>query len=72
MAEHEKSTDAELTEEDMDFEETAESHDEDVESALQRETQDGKGGAVVPKATFKSYSTDEVEAPDSKDENQES
>lgn len=45
----------------IDPNEVAESHDEDVDSALERETQDGKGGAVVPKATFKSYATDEVE-----------
>jgi hypothetical protein len=29
--------------------------DEDVPAALERETDDGKGGAVVPKADFDSY-----------------
>lgn len=29
--------------------------DTDVESALERETDDGKGGAVVPKEDFESY-----------------
>lgn len=55
----------------VDPNETAESHDEDVDEALKRETQDGKGGAVVPKEpAFQSYATDDVEV-DDKDENQE-
>jgi len=29
--------------------------DEDVPAALERETDDGKGGAVVPKADFDAY-----------------
>lgn len=33
-----------------------ESHDDtDVEAALENDTDDGKGGAVVPKADFESY-----------------
>ena len=39
--------------------EVAEPHDkEDVPAALKRETQDGKGGAVVPKANFVSFAAD--------------
>lgn len=54
------------TEEDVNFQdaETAESDDSDVKTALERETQDGKGGAVVPAADFESYATDEVEPTD--------
>jgi len=38
--------------------EIPEHHDDtDVEAALERETDDGKGGAVVPKANFESYAT---------------
>lgn len=44
--------------------ETAESHDEDVEEALDRETDDGKGGAVVPSEDFDSYATEGVEEDD--------
>jgi hypothetical protein len=46
---------------DLENSETAESHDEDVDSALERETDDGKGGAVVPRADFDSFAEDEVE-----------
>jgi hypothetical protein len=45
----------------VDDSETAESNDEDVEFALSRETDDGKGGAVVPKENFRSFATDGVE-----------
>lgn len=33
-------------------------HDEDVKDCLERDTQDGRGGAVVPKTNFKSYATE--------------
>lgn len=33
--------------------------DEDVPAALERKTDDGKGGAVVPKADFDSYDAGE-------------
>jgi hypothetical protein len=40
--------------------ETAEANDEeDVPAALERATEDGKGGAVVPKADFESYEAGE-------------
>lgn len=40
--------------------ETAEAFDEtDVTAALERETEDGKGGAVVPKSDFESYEAGE-------------
>jgi hypothetical protein len=32
---------------------------DEVEAALARETQDGKGGAVVPESDFESYSAGE-------------
>ena len=51
---------------------TAESDDTDVESALERETQDGKGGAVVPKSDFDSFATDDVENDPEPDETKES
>lgn len=39
---------------------SAEAYDEtDVPAALERSTDDGKGGAVVPKADFVSYEADE-------------
>jgi hypothetical protein len=39
--------------------EVAEAHDdEDVPAALKRKTDDGKGGAVVPKASFVSFAAD--------------
>jgi hypothetical protein len=42
---------------------TAEAHDEeDVPNAIDSETQDGKGGAVVPKANFVSYAAAEDDA----------
>lgn len=43
--------------------ETAESNDEeDVAAALKKDdTEDGKGGAVVPRADFVSFSEDDVE-----------
>jgi len=40
-------------------------HDEtDVEEALDRDTDDGKGGAVVPKADFESYAVPEADKED--------
>lgn len=50
--------------------ETAESNDEDVKTALERETQDGKGGAVVPSADFDSFATEDVENDVTDDENE--
>lgn len=41
--------------------ETAESNDSDIHDALLRETDDGKGGAVVPSDDFDSFATDGVE-----------
>ena len=39
-------------------------HDEtDVDEALKRETDDGKGGAVVPKEDFVSYTDTEADKP---------
>lgn len=45
----------------LDPSEVAESVDSDVDAALERETSDGKGGAVVPKSDFVSFATDNVE-----------
>lgn len=40
--------------------EIAEAHDEeDVPAALERETHDGQGGAVVPRANFVSFAADD-------------
>jgi hypothetical protein len=40
-------------------------HDEeDVPAALERETDDGKGGAVVPKADFDSYTEPDADKED--------
>lgn len=49
-----------VTEQEQPVTETAESHDEsDVDAALELETDDGKGGAVVPRTDFVSYEADE-------------
>ena len=72
MGQHDKDTEAKDIEKEFtsDLEpydptvnyEVAEPHDEeDVPAALERETQDGKGGAVVPKANFVSYAADAKE-----------
>lgn len=38
--------------------------DEDVPAALSSETDDGKGGAVVPKADFESYTDPDADKAD--------
>jgi len=60
----EESSEFEGTVEYKDATDVAESHDEDVEQALERETDDGKGGAVVPRTNFESYATEGVETDD--------
>lgn len=54
----------------VDPEEVADSDDSDVAQALERETQDGKGGAVVPKSDFDSFATDDVEDQESASDNE--
>lgn len=45
-------------------------HDEeDVSAALDRETDDGKGGAVVPKADFESYTEADADVAQEEDKN---
>jgi len=39
--------------------------DVDVPAALERETDDGKGGAVVPKTDFESYTDPEADVKES-------
>lgn len=41
---------------------TTSNDDTDVEAALSRDTQDGKGGEVVPPPDFESFATEEVES----------
>lgn len=49
--------------------ETADSVDEDVDVAKQKEeTEDGKGGAVVPSADFQSFAGEDVENDPDEDE----
>jgi hypothetical protein len=49
--------------------ETAESNDDDVTEALKKDdTEDGKGGAVVPRADFVSFSEGDVENDTTDDE----
>lgn len=57
-------------EQDLENAETVDANDEDVQSALERQTDDGKGGAVVPKADFDSFATDGVENDVEDDENE--
>lgn len=38
--------------------------DSDVDAALERDTDDGKGGAVVPKEDFVSYTDENADRPD--------
>lgn len=54
----------------VDPDETAESDDSDVDEALKQETDDGKGGAVVPREDFDSFATDGVENDDSDKDNE--
>lgn len=72
MGQHDKAVEVEGTEEEFTSDlapfdptgeyELVEANDkEDVPVALNRETQDGKGGAVVPKANFVSYAADAEE-----------
>jgi hypothetical protein len=69
MGQHDEAVEVEGTEEEFtsdlspfdptEIYEVVEPNDkEDVPAALKRETQDGKGGAVVPKANFVSYAAD--------------
>ena len=69
MSKHDETTESEVADGDFTSDlapfdptqkyEISESHDEeDVPAALKRDTQDGKGGAVVPKANFVSYAAD--------------
>lgn len=45
-------------------------HDEtDVAEALERETDDGKGGAVVPPSDFESYTDPNADKPDEQEDN---
>lgn len=57
----------ENVEADLESAETAESDDSDVETALERDTADGKGGAVVPKEDFDSFSESDVENPENEE-----
>jgi hypothetical protein len=55
-----KMTDEQQAQPDVEEVELAEAHDEtDVPAALDRNTDDGKGGAVVPKSDFDSYDAGE-------------
>jgi hypothetical protein len=48
--------------EDLDNAETADANDQaDVPAALQRDTDDGKGGAVVPASDFEGFAGEDVE-----------
>jgi hypothetical protein len=59
--------------EDLETAESAESNDEeDVKAALEKnDTEDGKGGAVVPSADFDSFAADDVENDDGDQDNTE-
>ena len=43
--------------------------DTDVDAALERKTDDGKGGAVVPGEDFVSYTAPECDKPDEQEDN---